>query len=364
MGKKLTILEFIEKAKSLHGIKYDYSLVEYVNYNTKIKIICSIHGIFEQTPNNHLSGKGCAMCYREKQTSNTDNFIIQANKIHKNKYDYSLVNYKNSMSKVIILCSIHGKFEQTPNAHLNGQNCSKCTGNYSYNNADFINQAKLVHGNKYDYSLVNYEDSRKHIKIICPIHGEFEQTPSGHLMSKNCYKCYKADRSFSIEEFIERAKNTHGDKYNYSLTKYTNMRNKVKIICPLHGEFLQTASEHVKSSGCPNCKESKGEKIIKKFLIKNKIDFIPQYKFDKCRNKNVLSFDFYLPKYNTCIEYNGIQHYKFSTFLHKTQEAFENQIKNDEIKMKYCETNNIDLIIIKYDDNITYKLDTIIKKEL
>jgi len=127
MGKKLTTLQFVEKAQIVHGNKYDYSLVEYVSSRTKVKIICKIHGTFEQTPMTHLKEGGCTLCTREKITDTTENFIEKAKKIHKNEYNYSKVNYKNSWTKVTIICKEHKDFQQSPNCHLSQkQGCPSC----------------------------------------------------------------------------------------------------------------------------------------------------------------------------------------------------------------------------------------------
>jgi len=112
--KKLTTKEFINRAEKIHRNKYDYSLVEYVNTKTKIKIICKKHGIFEQTPNNHLCGKNCPKCHDYNKLT-TKEFINKAEKDHGNKYDYSLVEYVNTKTKIKIICKKHGIFEQKPN---------------------------------------------------------------------------------------------------------------------------------------------------------------------------------------------------------------------------------------------------------
>ena len=155
MSKKLTNEEFIKVANNIHNNKYDYSLVNYINAKTKVKIICLVHGVFEQTPNNHTSisnKNGCPVCKNEKNL--LKDFIKKSNIIHHNKYDYSLIDYKNIRTKIKIICPIHGQFEQTPNNHLNlKQGCAKCR---KLNNDIFINKSKEIHGNKYDYSLVDY----------------------------------------------------------------------------------------------------------------------------------------------------------------------------------------------------------------
>ena len=192
--------KFIQKAKSIHGNKYDYSLVKYINNKTKIKIICPEHGIFEQTPGNHTNLKHicpkCSYTNRNKHKRlKIEDFIKKSRKIHNDKYDYSFVVYKNLRSKVKIVCPIHGIFEQTAGSHIQNHGCPKCKyeklrSKYNYTAEDFVDISKKIHGNKYDYSLVKYINNKTKIKIICPEHGIFEQTPDGHLNQKNnCPKC-------------------------------------------------------------------------------------------------------------------------------------------------------------------------------
>ena len=186
--KRLTTEQFIEKAKTIHGDIYDYSLVEYKNNHTKVKIICPEHGIFEQSPYTHSRGQGCSTCGGKKKLT-TEQFIEKAKTIHGDIYDYSLVEYKNNHTKVKIICPIHDIFEQIPTNHLKGKGCSKCKGGIKLTIKKFIEKAKVVHGDKYDYSLVEYKNAKTKVRIICPIHGVFEQIPSSHLNGNGCYKC-------------------------------------------------------------------------------------------------------------------------------------------------------------------------------
>src|ERR1035437_381577 len=240
---KLTTEEFINKARIVHGDKYDYSKTNYINKKTKIIITCPIHGDFEQIADYHRAGNRCQKCGKSIKLT-TKIFIEKANKIHNNRYDYSKVEYKNSNTKIIIICSEHGEFLQTPDSHLYGrQGCPKC-GNIQKGLSkrkplnEFIQKARIIHGNKYDYSNVKYVNNHIKINIICPEHGEFKQAPHNHTEQKQgCPKCrgyYK-----TTKEFILKAKEIHGDKYDYSKVEYIGSHNKVIIICPKHGEFLQ-----------------------------------------------------------------------------------------------------------------------------
>lgn len=267
-----------------------------------------------------------------------ENFINKSNNLHNNKYDYSLVEYKNARIKVKILCPIHGVFEQCPDTHSRGRGCPKCKGGVGYSKDEFIENSISAHGLKYDYQLVNYKNTSTKVKIMCPIHGVFEQRPNDHLRY-GCEKCgiklRSEKKTLKLDEFIFKSNIIHNNMYDYSKTNYCGHRNKVTIICPLHGEFEQTANSHLSGCGCYMCKESKGEKKIKKCLIDNKIKYIQQKKYKECKDIKPLPFDFYLPEYNVCIEYDGIQHHK-SSFFHKNKYDFEKIKIRDQIKNDFC----------------------------
>ena len=163
---------FIEHAREVHGDKYDYSKVNYINSTTEVTIICPVHGEFKQKPIFHLQGCGCKKCSSKKYT--TEKFIEAARNIHGDKYDYSKVDYVDCFTDVTIICPVHGEFQQTPHIHLQGAGCSECSGHKRYTTETFIAAARKVHGDKYDYSKVEYINSYTEVTIICPNHGEFK----------------------------------------------------------------------------------------------------------------------------------------------------------------------------------------------
>lgn len=290
--------------------------------------------------------------YMKRKTKK--DFINECIKVHGEKYDYSLVEYLNNNIRVKIICTFHGIFEQLPTIHLSGSGCTSCSKNKKMNNQTFIIKAKEKHGEKYDYNLIDYTNSKAKIKIICPVHGVFEQLPSNHLYrSHGCPNCRK-NKQLTSQDFIEKSKKYHGEKYDYSLVEYINCESIVKIICPFHGIFEQRAYNHSTGIGCPHCNESKGEKEIEKYLIKKNLKFIRQKKFKNCVDKRQLPFDFYLKELNTCIEYNGIQHYENIKYWGNNNLIYTQ--KHDAIKENFCLNNNIKLIKIKYDENIIDKL--------
>lgn len=228
---------------------------------------------------------------------------------------------------------------------------------------NFICKSSKIHSDKYDYSLVDYKNCETKVKIICPEHGIFEQRPYSHYKSGNgCIKCaeYKVGKSFmkTNKEFIDESNLIHDFRYDYSLVEYNGSRCNVKIICNTHGVFDQTPTNHLRGKGCPKCRSSNGESEIRKFLKKNEIKFNEQHTFKDCMNKQLLKFDFYLPDYNMCIEYDGIQHFKSIEYFGGDVKFKQIQV-NDVIKNKYCEQNGVKLIRIKYDSNVEMELNDI-----
>ena len=353
MIKSLTTQEFIERARKVHGDKYDYSKVEYVNNRVKICIICPIHGEFWQTPNAHLNGQGCSMCGRISQTKkralSKETFITKARKVHGDKYDYSKVEYVNGKTKVCIICPIHGEFWQMPVCHLKGEGCVKCgyektKKSQSFTREMFIEKAKNKYGDKYDYSKVEYINSQTPILITCKIHGDFSMRPNDHLQGQECPKCklskLRKKFAFSREEFIERARKVHGDKYDYSKVEYVNNRTKVCIICKKHGEFWQTPDHHLLGGNCPQCNKSKLEEQTNILLNENNIKFEEQKHFDWLGKQTL---DFYLPEYNVAIECQGVQHFKpVARFGGKN--GFDDCFKNDIRKYELCKNSGVKLL--------------------
>ena len=361
--KKKTTIEFIEEAKKIHNNKYDYSKVEYINKRTKVCIICPEHGEFWQRPTDHLQGSGCYYCGRKKCTGKkvtTDSFIETAKKIHGDKYDYSKVEYSNSKEKICIICPEHGEFYQLPTAHLQGQGCPKCKkykiGKNKYNTQIFIEKSKLIHGNKYDYSKVNYIDSITKVCIICPEHGEFWQEPNSHLRGNGCKKCATdIKKKIVAKNFVLRSNEIHNKKYDYSKSIYKGWNEKVCIICPEHGEFWQNGGAHLMGAGCPKCNKSKLEIEISNFLNENNINYVEGEHFAWLGKQHL---DFYLPDYKIAIECQGEEHFKEINFF-GGKYGFIYTNKRDINKNKLCKQNSIKLLYytnLNYDNFLGEKL--------
>jgi len=207
---------------------------------------------------------------------------------------------------------------------------------------EFVNEAVLVHGGKYEYNDTNYINSRTKIGITCPVHGVFYQTPTNHLYGNGCPDC-KRERLSNIfasntEEFIEKARKVHGNKYDYSKVKYKNNSTGVIITCPIHGDFIQSPNNHLSGRGCPICNESKLERDIKELLSLNEIVFIYQWRLPW--NK-YYSLDFYLPDYNIGVECQGVQHFEDGHFKNGLLDETK---KRDKYKNDLCLKNGIEIL--------------------
>ena len=340
-----TTEQFIEEAKQIHGDKYDYSKVIYNVCDEKICIVCPEHGEFWQTPYNHTRKKcGCPACSGSKKLT-TDEFIVKSKKIHGNKYDYSKVEYVNNSTKVCIICPEHGEFWQLPKNHLLGKGCSRCNHGIKYSKSDFVERAKLIHGNKYDYSKVEYINSQTKVCIICPEHGEFWQTPADHLFGYGCSKCVRNNFNLSTEEFIEKAKQVHGDKYDYSKTVYDGWTTKVCITCSKHGDFYQMPSKHLNGQGCPKCKSSHLEIFTGKMLTEAGIKYKIQIDKNTFEWLGKQKIDIYIPSMNIGIECQGEQHFK-EIAIWGGKDGLDKRIKLDKEKYEKCIKNGIKLLYV------------------
>jgi len=282
----------------------------------------------------------------------TEEFIEKAKKIHGDKYDYSLVNYIDNKTRVKI---IHNGFvyEQRPDSHLTGRRCDDITKK-KLTTEEFIKRSKEIHGDKYDYSKVKYLGINKCVEIIYR-GATYRQKPQNHLIGQ-CPE--KKSNRLSSEIFIKKSREIHGDKYDYSLVEYVDSHTEVEIIYN-NVVYKQKPYNHLSGKsprGTENRNVSKGELNIEKYLIEHRIDFIKQHWFVDCRNILPLPFDFYLPKLNTLIEYDGKQHFE-SVDLFGGEKGLKIRKECDSIKNKYCEKNRISLLRISYLEDVKYKLD-------
>lgn len=382
MSRKSTTEEFIEKAKKIHGSLYDYSKTVYKGLRENVEIICNrCKKSFNQLPEVHLDTKTCPECKKLGFV-----FLDKAKEKFGNKFDYSKVNYKGALKKVEIVCRKHGSYWQTPSGHLISPlgGCSDCNPSHiAWTKDEFIIEAKKKHGDRYDYSKVEYKGSREKIEIICKKHGSFFQIANNHLVGRNgkgsgCLLCWHEEESTSQDDFIKQAKDTdeHFDKnYDYSKVVYKNCYTKIIIICPLHGEFKQDPHGHLLGQGCPNCRTSKGESRIMKILYENNIKFKLQQTFDGLVSpKNYpLRYDFFIPSKNILIEFDGLQHKDFKYYCElvrgigkftakQLKEKFKYMKECDRRKTSYAKKHGFELIRILQADNMKEILKKVIMK--
>lgn len=329
-----------------------------------------------------------------------EQFIIEAVSVHGNLYDYSKVVYKNNITKVCIICPIHGEFWQTPKQHLRGQGCPLCgkkktrgksgkfdnskrelwktirkdyqiseeTSPQAFNTEIVVEFLKEKYGDAYDYSKVNYVRMRDKITLICPKHGEFEKTASALLHdTTGCPICIKERKrelfALGKDVFIERAHKLYNGFYNYDRVNYYNNSTNVEIICPKHGVFVCTPGNHLKGRGCPICKSETFvyEQRLYNFLLMifEETDIIRQYKpLWLTGNKSI---DFYIEKYRIAIEHQGSQHFKKVKYFSTTDEKLQKTIYNDKKKILECEENGVHLLHFSYEltkvpNNCEYEL--------
>lgn len=268
--KKLTTKEFIQKAKKKHGNYYDYSKSIYLTAKKPITVICPVHGEFRQLAANHMHRSGCIECAREKMVTPIDHFIDVCSKVHNNKYGYDNVIITNLNNFVKITCPDHGEFLQRPTGHMAGHGCRKCSGYEKLNTEEFIRKANIKHNSMYTYGNSDCVNGKSMVQIICSIHGDFTQRVSDHLNGHGCQICAGTNK-VTTEEFITRAKNVHGDLYEYNNSDIIGMGKKITITCPIHGDFDQRAADHLNGCACPKCSlEFKG--IYNETYFKNNPD--------------------------------------------------------------------------------------------
>lgn len=353
--------EFEKIGNEIHNGKYDYSKVNYVNNHTKVCIICPIHGEFWQAPSTHISQKcGCPKCANKDKT--LEEVLNKCKEVHGDKYDYSLVTSPILSIKQKIKCNRCGSiFEIDLNSHIhNKRGCKYCSHrSYSYTTEEYKQKARQAHGDKYDYSKVEYKNKNTEICIICPIHGEFWIKPDKHINAKHgCPKCAK-NYKMNTNSFKEKAIKIHGNDYDYSKVEYFGNEKKVCIICKEHGEFWQTPHGHLSGQGCPMCHEEKNINEIKLFnFLKDNIneEIISQYKEDWLSGQTL---DIYIPSKKIGIEYQGIQHFKPVKYFGGIKK-YEYTQQKDKEKFEKCKANDVKLFYFSVEKELPNEyLDTI-----
>ncbi len=409
--KKLNKDQILEKFFSVHNNRYDYSKFEYVSYHIKSIIICDEHGEFLQSPSKHILGQGCKICNNK---FSIDEITDKLYKIHGDKYEfifgYDVIDTRSKIkikcnhgikeiqirsllqgqgciyckgkkwsefdlkthlikinSNLIyedgfmngkylnIICKEHGNFNIKKDRHLSGQGCPKCSKRKKYDQDFFINSVIKKFNNIYTYDKCFFNSFKEKVIITCKKHGDFETYPNYLLNGNGCKLCRNENNSHSKEYFLKMCLERHPE-IDHSILEYTGVNNNIKLICKKHGIFEQKAGYYLNySKGCKYCNETKGEKKIRIYLENNKLKYKQQHK-----NYGFI-FDFYIPDYNTYIEFNGRQHYEPIEFFGGI-ESYNKQSSKDILKDQILEKYNIKLIKIGYWQ--INKVDDILKKEL
>lgn len=326
---------FIEKAIKIHGNKYDYSKVIYINHTKKVKIICKEHNIeFEQLCSSHLKSEGwCEKCISQNRTINRNltlnEFIKKANKVYNNLYDYSKSIYINISTELIVICKIHKEFKIKPSIHLRHSGCPKCSKVRTITTEEFIEKAIQYYGEGiYDYSKVIYTKASNKVIITCLKHNEeFEQEARFHLKRNGCPKC-DTNHRLTNKIFIEKAIKKHGDLYDYSKVNYIQAHEDIIIICKEHGEFIQSGTNHLRGKGCNKCRGHNFSKVSVEWLeyVAIKENILIQHIGNSCNEYKILNTnwrtDGYCKETNTVYEFHG-------DFWHGNPEIYKSDVINN-----------------------------------
>lgn len=328
-AKRLTTEEFINRVKKKYGDKFTFEKTEYVTKNKRVIVTCKTHGDINVIPDGFIRfSSGCSRCNGNEITK--ADFIKKSIEVFGDVYDYSNVEYINTTTKVEVFCRKHGPFFTVPYLHYAKKTgCMKCFWDRKLLTLEeFITKAKEIHGERYDYSMTVYRSSTSLVEIGCPTHGVFLQKAHVHMYGAGCTQCYLDRNRSTGDEFIGKAKVIHGERYDYSRVRYAGNKTKVELICRNHGSFWVTPNSHLTGpAGCSKCKESKGESRIRVFLEKHGLEYIKEYKTVPFQYR----YDFYIPKYNMLIEHHGHQHFR-PVELFGGMQQYLDRIKNDEIK--------------------------------
>lgn len=284
--------EFIYKAQTVHGTKYDYSFVEYKHSQENITIYCKTHGAFEQQPSNHLMGGGCWDCWNDSRSHTLEIFIEKAIIVHGGFYDYSFVNFVSSKDPVEIVCTEHGKFLQKPNEHLSGRGCPTCGQLRKFVGLEnFIKRSNEVHNHKFDYSNSVYEHSSSKIEIICKVHGSFFQKAGAHMMGHQCPKCSGEERAARQHwNYVKRCElnpdMAEGLGYLYLVEMFVNDESFIKIGISTNykkrlGRYKEEGLDFnlLKVIETTAVKSATLENQVLRFVKNQDIRYIPKYSF-------------------------------------------------------------------------------------
>ena len=367
--------EVEQKILDKHGDVYDFVVDTYKGVGKKMEVICKIHNHkWKPRPIDLIRGQGCPKCRYvksgKKRVLKVPEFIKRSRKTHGDKYDYSQVHQFKQQKKerVKIICPTHGVFKQNPFDHYSGSGCPKCWEEIRSEVLtipweDILKSFRETHGEKYQYTSDDSENSSSKLRLICSKHGGFTQDVTSHKHGQGCPKCGRERISEFLttpwEEVLKSFRETHKDEYEYTPETYTLLETPMEMFCKKHGRFEQTPKNHRNGSGCPVCNSSRGEKEIEFLLRDLEVEYEHQKKFPEL--SMYYRYDFFIPSINTIVEYNGIQHYEPIEHFGGIKSLKKTQ-KRDKIKQQYCFDNGINYEIIRYDEDTKTRLFEILDK--
>lgn len=346
---------FIEKARAIYGDSYNYSSIDFIDSKTPIRLHCQLHGEFIVRPAGHLNGQHCRKC---KQSANAllnakkvaARFIQKAKLVHGDRFDYSRAHETDSEGRALIICPVHGEFWQLKNNHLSGRGCRLCSNRARTTTVEeFIARSQKAHGeNAFDYSKVKqFATSRDQVEIICRVHGPFLQIARDHMRGVGCQRCSIERTKITFSEFLERARAVHGDRYGYLEESWRVDPQFITVVCPDHGPYQQNWQNHCIGMGCSKCKSQVSKPEIEIFEALSLA--IPESIRQSVRS--VISpkeLDIWIPELRLAVEFNGTAYHDKSIWAKSLRNT---DIRSRELnKTMLCEELNIRLIHIWEDD--------------
>lgn len=291
-----------------------------------------------------------------------EDFVQKAIEKHGTRYIYDKVKFVNTSTKVEIVCKKHGSFLQEPYTHYQkGQGCPKCFQDRNgLTSEEYIARVKKIHGDKYDYTKTKYKHNTKSVVIICRKHGEFKQVARSHIDGHGCKECFLDRNRSNKAEFLQQALKIHGNRYDYSDVVYRSNKEKVSIRCRQHGVFKQIPNSHLSNTG--GCPRCKESKGETRLRV-----FLEKHNIPFVQEYRIepyqYRYDFYVPSLNVLIEYHGQQHYK-PVAIFGGENAFKKTVKRDKAKREIARRNDFNMITLSYRGSLSNNLERILKARL
>lgn len=359
MRRKKTHEEYVDEVKHINP---DIDVVgQYINARTSISHYCKKHNVlWDAAPTNILKGHGCAKCGEqkigEKNRMTHEEYVDRVKQID---YNIEVIGiYKDSFTPILHRCKIDGhQWNAMPCNILSGKGCPICACNITLSNEEYVNRVKLI--NPYIKPIGKYINAKTKITHMCLIDGYIWDTiPYVVLAGCGCPKC-AGNMKKTHDKYVEELSVVNPDID--VIEPYINAKTPILHKCKIDGfEWKTSPSNALFGNGCPQCQESNGERQVRQWLELNNISYTYQKTFDNCRDIRMLPFDFYVQKYNLCIEYDGIQHFEPIDFAGIGEDWAKNKFdylkQHDDIKNQYCKDNNIYLLRIPYYKDVKTEL--------